>query len=232
VAVCAPLNPRMNEAEFAAAFASLGISALVSGVGRTPALDIAARAVLPVFLLSEAGLAPAGAPCDFPAMPDTGRADVPAGARPALLMQTSGTTSNPKLVLLSHGNVLAAAGAIGSAFSLGRDDLCLNPMPLHHVHGLISAGISSLLATSACFCTPSFSADAFDKWYRAFSRAGSRLRRHASHVARSTPGRRRQPTRNCASCVRLRHRCRRRSSPARNPVRRAADRNGLTKLPR
>jgi len=169
VAVCAPLNPRMNEAEFAAAFASLGISALVSGVGETPALGIAVRAGLPVFLLSEAGLAPAGAPRDFPAVTDAGLRGIAAGERPALLMQTSGTTSNPKLVLLSHGNVLAAAGAIGSAFSLGRDDLCLNPMPLHHVHGLISAGISSLLAASACFCTPSFSADAFDKWYRAFS---------------------------------------------------------------
>ena len=80
----------------------------------------------------------------------------------ALLMQTSGTTSSPKLVLLTHANILSAARGIVRAFGLGPDDLCFNPMPLHHVHGLISAGISSLLATSTCYLASSFTPKSFN----------------------------------------------------------------------
>ena len=80
-------------------------------------------------------------------------------------MQTSGTTCNPKLVLLTHANILSAARGIVRAFGLGPDDLCFNPMPLHHVHGLISAGISSLLATSTCYLTSSFTPKSFNAAY-------------------------------------------------------------------
>ena len=83
----------------------------------------------------------------------------------ALLLQTSGTTSKPKHVALTHANVLAAAGAIGSNYSIRPSDLCINPMPHHHVHGLISAGISTLVAGASQFCVPSFAPAAFDQTF-------------------------------------------------------------------
>jgi acyl-CoA synthetase (AMP-forming)/AMP-acid ligase II len=92
----------------------------------------------------------------------------PAGRRTAdvddiaLILQTSGTTSKPKLVPLSHANVLAAAEAIGYAYRLSGSDVCLNPMPHHHVHGLISAGLSSLVAGSAQYCASSFAPAAIE----------------------------------------------------------------------
>jgi O-succinylbenzoic acid--CoA ligase len=69
-----------------------------------------------------------------------GRLDVdgrqPDHAATATLMFTSGTTSEPRAVELTHGNWLAAA--LGSAVALGLDEherwLC--PMPLAHVGGL------------------------------------------------------------------------------------------------
>src|SRR5262249_56832139 len=71
---------------------------------------------------------------------------------PAILMRTSGTTADPKLVGLSHANVIAATVAMASVFDLVPDDICLTPMPLHHVHGLIAGALSALAAGSSIHC--------------------------------------------------------------------------------
>jgi acyl-CoA synthetase (AMP-forming)/AMP-acid ligase II len=76
-------------------------------------------------------------------------------------------TSRPKIVPLTHANLVAAATAIGAAYAIGPGDLCFNPMPHYHVHGLISAGLSSLLAGAAQYCATSFSAQAFDQAFGA-----------------------------------------------------------------
>jgi oxalate---CoA ligase len=88
---------------------------------------------------------------------------------PAILMRTSGTTADPKLVGLSHANVIAATVAMASVFQLVPDDICLTPMPLHHVHGLIAGALSALAAGSSIHCCESFSPHAFDVALREFS---------------------------------------------------------------
>jgi acyl-CoA synthetase (AMP-forming)/AMP-acid ligase II len=88
---------------------------------------------------------------------------------PAILMRTSGTTADPKLVGLSHANVIAATVAMASVFHLVPDDICLTPMPLHHVHGLIAGALSALAAGSSIHCCESFSPHAFDAALREFS---------------------------------------------------------------
>jgi oxalate---CoA ligase len=88
---------------------------------------------------------------------------------PAILMRTSGTTADPKLVGLSHANVIAATVAMGSVFQLAPDDICLTPMPLHHVHGLIAGALSALAAGSSIHCCENFSPQAFDAALRGFS---------------------------------------------------------------
>lgn len=88
---------------------------------------------------------------------------------PAILMRTSGTTADPKLVGLSHANVIAATVAMASVFHLVPGDICLTPMPLHHVHGLIAGALSALAAGSSIHCCDSFSPHAFDAALRAFS---------------------------------------------------------------
>jgi o-succinylbenzoate---CoA ligase len=86
--------------------------------------------------------------CDRPLVGAT-RAD-PAAielARPAAIMHTSGTTSDPRPVMLTYGNWLA--NALGSAVALGldREERWLCPMPLVHVGGL------SILMRSAIYGT-------------------------------------------------------------------------------
>jgi oxalate---CoA ligase len=82
----------------------------------------------------------------------------------ALVLHTSGTTSRPKIVPLSHSNVCASARHIVETLSLGPDDVCLNIMPLFHIHGLIAAVLSSLAGGGSVVCTPGFNALKFFGW--------------------------------------------------------------------
>ncbi len=80
------------------------------------------------------------------------------------MLHTSGTTSRPKIVPLSHINVTASAYHIGQTLRLTPDDVCLNIMPLFHIHGLIAATLSSLAAGGQVVCTPGFNALKFFSW--------------------------------------------------------------------
>ncbi|HEX3754115.1 MAG TPA: AMP-binding protein, partial [Rhizomicrobium sp.] len=44
------------------------------------------------------------------------------------------------------------------------DDVCLNIMPLFHIHGLMAATLSSIAAGASVFCTPGFNALKFFAW--------------------------------------------------------------------
>ena len=74
----------------------------------------------------------------------------------ALLLHTSGTTSQPKLVPLTHRNLLTSARHVAATLALRPDDRCLNVMPLFHIHGLVAALLASLDAGASVVCTPGF----------------------------------------------------------------------------
>ena len=79
----------------------------------------------------------------------------------ALLLHTSGTTSRPKLVPLTHADLCASAANIGQTLGLGPEDCCLNVMPLFHIHGLAAALLASLFCGASVICTGGFEAAAF-----------------------------------------------------------------------
>ncbi len=82
----------------------------------------------------------------------------------ALILHTSGTTSRPKIVPLSHRNVCASAVNVRRTLRLTLDDCCLNVMPLFHIHGLIAAVLAPLGVGGSIFCTPGFNALRFFGW--------------------------------------------------------------------
>jgi len=62
----------------------------------------------------------------------------------ALLQYTSGSTGDPKGVVLSHRNLLANLRAIGEVLHPGAGDTVVSWLPLYHDMGLIGAWLGSL----------------------------------------------------------------------------------------
>jgi len=62
----------------------------------------------------------------------------------ALLQYTSGSTGNPKGVVLTHANLLANIRAWSQAIELSSSDVCVSWLPLYHDMGLIGAWLGSL----------------------------------------------------------------------------------------
>jgi oxalate---CoA ligase len=76
-------------------------------------------------------------------------------------MYTSGTTSQPKDVPLTHGNVLCSARNIAAHYALTPEDRSLVVMPLFHGLGLIGAALSTLASGGVLIVPPRFSASSF-----------------------------------------------------------------------
>lgn len=154
-ATCCPLDPRLLDEELIGAMRDLDVAVIVDGIGEPRIASIAEKLKI--------GLRRLRVPDHASKVREEHQIGRTRADEIALLLQTSGTTSKPKHVALTHSNILAAARAIGASYSIGPHDLCINPMPHHHVHGLISAGISSLLAGASQYCAPSFSPATFEK---------------------------------------------------------------------
>ncbi len=61
-----------------------------------------------------------------------------------LIQYTSGSTGQPKGVMLTHANLLANVRAMGEAAKAGSDDVFVSWLPLYHDMGLIGACLGSL----------------------------------------------------------------------------------------
>jgi acyl-CoA synthetase (AMP-forming)/AMP-acid ligase II len=163
-AVTAPLNPAYRQDEFHFYMEDLQVKALIVEEGSTsPAREAAARLGIPVIELvpgRKAGEFAFGVNTKAEAIsPGRAQAD-----DVALVLHTSGTTSRPKIVPLSHSNLIASAGNIVRTLSLTAGDRCLNIMPLFHIHGLVAAILASLHAGGSIYCTPGFNALKFFSW--------------------------------------------------------------------
>jgi 1-acyl-sn-glycerol-3-phosphate acyltransferase len=62
----------------------------------------------------------------------------------AFIQYTSGSTGNPKGVVLSHANLLANIRAMGQAIEANGQDVFVSWLPLYHDMGLIGAWLGSL----------------------------------------------------------------------------------------
>ena len=69
-----------------------------------------------------------------------------------LVLHTSGTTNKPKIVPLSHANVARGIQFVSATLRRGPRDVCLNVMPLFHIHGLAVNVLATLLSGAAVVC--------------------------------------------------------------------------------
>lgn len=116
----------------------------------------------------------------------------------ALFLHTSGTTSRPKGVPLTHRNLLASIRNISQTYELGSTDRSVLVMPLFHVHGLVAGLLAPLAAGAAVYLPASgkFSASTFwadmarcqATWYTAVPTIHQiLLARHDSDYPRDNP---------------------------------------------
>ena len=143
VAAIAPLSPNGTREIFHSDLQRLGAThLLVDDHPPDTLLEAASSLGLPVLLLDPLGISPVGGEL----LP------LPVAADLALLLQTSGTTSRPKVVPLTHGNLLASAQAVADVLELGPADRSLAVMPLFHIHGIVASLLAPLVADGSVIC--------------------------------------------------------------------------------
>ena len=161
-AACAPLNPLYTQTEIEYFFADLDVRALVVTADSPPlARDIASRLGIPVVEAGAATAAGADA-AEGVEVPTAAGEDI------ALVLHTSGTTSRPKQVPLSHANLAASMANIAATLQLTPEDRALNVMPLFHIHGLLAGLLAPLASGASVVCPPALQLPAFFDWLERF----------------------------------------------------------------
>ncbi|KAK6950899.1 hypothetical protein Daesc_007427 [Daldinia eschscholtzii] len=79
----------------------------------------------------------------------------------ALVLHTSGTTSRPKVVPLTHRNLTRTMKNIQATYQLTAKDRTMLVMPLFHVHGLLCALLAPLYSGGSMIVPTKFSASDF-----------------------------------------------------------------------
>jgi len=200
-ATAAPLSPGLTADEFMFNLVDLKAKALIIQEGLpSAAREVAAQLGVKLIELVPDPARGAGAFGLRPAHRNGAVASRAGLAEPddvALVLHTSGSTSRPKIVPLLQRNLAASARNIGKALQLQPGDVCLNIMPLFHIHGLMAAVLSSLAAGAQVCCSRGFNALRFfhwfdevrPTWYTAVPTMHqailSRASRHKEEVARS-----------------------------------------------
>ena len=156
---CVPLNPDAPAPELAAALRRTGCRWLV------------AQPHSPAWQCGQAlGLTCIGVTADptggfrFQHLPPANRPVAKATPAPgdiALLLQTSGSSAEPKLVPLSHHQLLCAAANLVRSLALGPQDRCLNMLPLFHVGGLVDLLLAPLSVGGSVLVTERIDAREF-----------------------------------------------------------------------
>jgi acyl-CoA synthetase (AMP-forming)/AMP-acid ligase II/acyl carrier protein len=172
VSACAPLNPAYTVSEFEFYLSDLKPKLVIVDANMESAVrDAAHRLGIAIVAAQANELGEAGS-LDWgtehsAANLDEGL-DHAQASDVALVLHTSGTTSRPKIVPLTHENLLVSADNIADSLALTGRDRCLNIMPLFHVHGLVGALLSSLSAGASVACAPGYRATEFFQWLAEF----------------------------------------------------------------
>lgn len=102
----------------------------------------------------------------FERVPETPPGAMPSvtNSRRAMILYTSGTTSQPKGVVTTHANIAAQISSLVEAWEWTTRDRILLCLPLHHVHGIVNVLSCALWSGAACEMLPRFDAEAV--WQR------------------------------------------------------------------
>lgn len=160
-AIAAPLNPAYTSDEFKFFMEDAGSQLAIVSPNAEHAVTAARSLRIPI---AEATLTSEGrVELEREGEVLTGRADVtpPGSEDVALFLHTSGTTSRPKGVPLTHANLLASLKNIRGTYQLTPQDVAMVVMPLFHVHGLLGVTLSTFSSGGSVVVPGRFSASSF-----------------------------------------------------------------------
>ena len=165
-AIAVPLNPDYKQAEFALCFSRFKPKILLILAGEEhPARIEAAKTGIPVIEVVASQSRAAG---EFSFKNDAHQPQntsksisLPDASSHALILQTSGTTSQPKVVPLTHRNLFASAKNLCRSLNLQPEDRVLHFLPMFHIGGIIDVLAAPLLSGGSVICASSFSAPDF-----------------------------------------------------------------------
>ena len=162
--VAAPLNPSDKRDEIRFFIEDAQAQAVVAEEAAVTVREATAGLGLPMWQprVDSRGIV------ELPELLTTSRTDIdaPSPDDVALFSYTSGTTSRPKCVPLTHANVLWSSRNIAAHYNLTSADRSMVVLPLFHGHGLIGATLSTLGSGGSVVVPPSFSASEFWKLFR------------------------------------------------------------------
>ena len=79
----------------------------------------------------------------------------------AVVLFTSGTTSTPKVVPLTHANLIKTVDTTIEIFDLHKDDRCISVTSLFHIYGIVGPILSAAATGSSVVCLPAFNPQEF-----------------------------------------------------------------------
>ena len=147
-AVAVPLDPNLTAVEIETRLKLLEAdAAILLASDNSPLRDAVKRLKIPVIEAAAAAerrldlsLIVPGEACS------AATNDHPEPGSPAFILQTSGTTAEPKLIPYSHRNMLATAARVRGWFNLDDHDRCLSVSPVYYCHGLTLTVLAPLLS--------------------------------------------------------------------------------------
>jgi acyl-CoA synthetase (AMP-forming)/AMP-acid ligase II/pimeloyl-ACP methyl ester carboxylesterase len=187
VATFVPLNPVSPPEEFSKALRGTRVDVLLTLENLSNVIQAANEAFIPVLVLESSvsvgwSIRPLGPVNILPTL--GGRDEI------AVVLQTTGTTSTPKVVPLTHRNLCVMAEHYVRFLAMTEEDRCINVIPLFHVYGILTPVMTSIAAGGSIVCLDSFEVAAFFRlldefspnWYAAGPAIHHEVARYAESV--------------------------------------------------
>jgi malonyl-CoA/methylmalonyl-CoA synthetase len=143
--VSVPLSPQQTPHEWAHILDDSRVSDIIASQEHTQTISpLASGRGIRITPAGPAAKAPGPERGATTMLPDVGP------ERRALMLYTSGTTSRPKGVVLTHANISAQVECLSEAWGWQQDDRALHVLPLNHTHGVINILACALWNGATC----------------------------------------------------------------------------------
>ncbi len=159
---CFPQNPSSQLDECIRYMEESGVSGVLHQADlETNFMEAACHLQIPVIYFSPKDEFPGLLSISDPPFMKGQGEEKPSGDDIAIILQTSGTTSRPKIVPFSHKRLIGTALSFGESLGLTEQDRTVNVTPLFHGYGLNTVVLATLFSGGSVICCREFPFEKF-----------------------------------------------------------------------